>query len=90
MAKLQPECMVIDGLHKNGRYPGAIPAKGVGINLISHQSGILGRCVKPLQALPNSFGKRLLGMGDTGNPPLLTKHLHPGAAAVGNYTDLNS
>ena len=89
MPCLQPEIMVVDGLHQDRSNTGAVGAQGVGINLVAHQSRF--GCGNPVfdKALIDAFGEGLFRMGNAGNTLLAAKNLHPVFVAVGNYTQLD-
>ena len=57
---------------------------GIGENLIPRQRRPGCRNAELSQALPDSLGKGLPGMGNARNPILLTEELHPIPLGVGN------
>ena len=67
MPCLQPKIMIVYGLYKDGPHTHAIRAQGIRKDLIAHQRALTGLHLKHIQALPDTLGKRLLRVGDTGN-----------------------
>ena len=89
MPCLQPEIMIVDGLHQNGPHTAAIGAQGIGEDLISHQSGLGSRDAVFGKAFFDTLGKRLFRMGDAVKTILPAEFGDPVVMTVGHDTHRN-
>ena len=90
MAGLEPEIVVVNGLHENGGHTGAVAADGVGVDLIPRQSRLRGGHLEFIKALPDAAGEGLPCVGDAGQVMLPAELRNPVLMAVGNDAQLNS
>ena len=84
MTCLQPEIVIVDGADQNGGHADAVRAKGIGVDLIAHQRGVLCRDVIFRQTLPDALGKWLFRVGDAVQTMLPAETGHPVFVAVGD------
>jgi len=89
MPCLQPEIMIVYGLHQNGGNACAVGAKGVGVDLVAYQSRF--RCWDAVlgKTLIDALGKGLLGVSDHCHVPLPAEFGDPVVVAVGDDAQLN-
>ena len=84
MPGLQPEIMIVYGIHQNGCNACAVGAQGVGIDLIADQSRLRGRDAVSIQTFPNPLGEGLFCVGNHIDPPLPAEAGNPVVVAVGH------